>query len=123
MTFTNCNTIALVIYEYILTLITEIQLFWGKEVTGASIIFFVNRYVMLVSVLFFLCGYSPITGTASVSVGMFNISNNLSQNPQAYASQMLNIVHFSDLERYHQVCPIHIHVGDPCFSGLRSLGW
>ncbi|KAM5536323.1 hypothetical protein V8D89_010015, partial [Ganoderma adspersum] len=45
---------ALVVYEYLVTIGNEVQLFWGREITGASILFFVNRYMMLFYVLFSL---------------------------------------------------------------------
>ena len=35
-------------YEHIVTFGFEIQLFWGREVTGAAILFFANRYLALV---------------------------------------------------------------------------
>ena len=31
------NRIALVVYEYLVTLSNEVQLFWRKEITGASV--------------------------------------------------------------------------------------
>ncbi len=34
-------------YEYIINFDREIYLFWNKEITGATILFFVNRYSTL----------------------------------------------------------------------------
>ena len=39
--------LVLVLYEYIITFGIEVDLFWGKDMTGASVIFFLNRYLML----------------------------------------------------------------------------
>ncbi|PIL30379.1 hypothetical protein GSI_07564 [Ganoderma sinense ZZ0214-1] len=39
--------ICVVLYEYVITLGIEVDLFWGKEITGASIVFFLNRYLAL----------------------------------------------------------------------------
>ena len=57
----------LVIYEYLITLGPEVRLFWRREITGASILFFVNRYVVLFYNLFILAGYSSFNNTRSVS--------------------------------------------------------
>ena len=32
-------------YEYLITLGDEVELFWGKRFTGASLLFFLNRYL------------------------------------------------------------------------------
>ena len=36
-----------VIYEYAITIGKETRLFWGKKVTGAAVLFFLNRYIVL----------------------------------------------------------------------------
>ena len=64
---------ALVIYEYLVTFTTEVQLFWMRELTGASILFFINRYLMLLYIMSQLWGYSPLTGTVSVSESMLGL--------------------------------------------------
>ena len=60
--------VVLVIYEYLVTFSTEVQLFWAGEVTGASVLFFVNRYMLLVYTLFALFQFLPDISTVSVSL-------------------------------------------------------
>ncbi|KAM5536319.1 hypothetical protein V8D89_010011 [Ganoderma adspersum] len=65
----STGTIVLVIYEYLITFGAEVQLFWGRDITGASILFFVNRYMRLIYVLFDLRSLnSPFITTAPVYV-------------------------------------------------------
>ena len=63
--------VVLMMYEYLVTFSTEVQLFWAGEVTGASVLFFVNRYIMLVYALLALLQLSPVVNTASVSLSKF----------------------------------------------------
>ena len=65
------DVVVLVIYEYIITFSTEFRLFWAREVTGASVLFFVNRYMLLVYALLTLFQLSPIIHTTSVSLRKF----------------------------------------------------
>ncbi|PIL30323.1 hypothetical protein GSI_07507 [Ganoderma sinense ZZ0214-1] len=51
--------VVLVLYEYLVTFSAEVQLFWRRDITGASILFFVNRYMMLSYVLISLLWYWP----------------------------------------------------------------
>ncbi|PIL30387.1 hypothetical protein GSI_07572 [Ganoderma sinense ZZ0214-1] len=46
--YTEMATMVVVLYEYVITFGVEVDLFWGKEITGASIVFFLNRYFVLV---------------------------------------------------------------------------
>lgn len=48
-------------YEYFITLGEEAKYFWKRKVTGASAIFFLNRYILLI---FYALGF---TGYASLS--------------------------------------------------------
>ena len=44
------SLLALVVYEYFLTLQSEIALFWmPRGINGASILFILNRYITLVA--------------------------------------------------------------------------
>ena len=36
------------IYDYVLTFAQEVELIWGRKITGAAILFVLNRYVTLV---------------------------------------------------------------------------
>lgn len=44
--------IALVVYEYAITLGAEIRLFWGKKFTAASALFHLNRQITLATCWF-----------------------------------------------------------------------
>ena len=44
----NSCSVALVGYDYLLTLRRESCLFWKRRVNAATVVFFVNRYVALV---------------------------------------------------------------------------
>ena len=76
--------VALVIYEYLVTFSTEVQLFWAGEVTGASVLFFVNRYMLLVYALLTLSQLSPTIHTVSVSLIKFARFDHNSWNLQVY---------------------------------------
>ena len=44
---------ALVVYEYLLTFTQEVSVFWTKRQTGASILFFLNRYLLVMYMIVF----------------------------------------------------------------------
>ena len=50
---------ALLAFEYFITLSQEVELFWKRRVTGASVLFFFNRYLILIS--WFFNGFTIIT--------------------------------------------------------------
>ena len=76
--------VVLVIFEYLVTFSSEVQLFWAGEVTGASVLFYVNRYMLLVYTLFGLFQLLPVIHTMSVSLRMFALFNYNSWNLQVY---------------------------------------
>ena len=76
--------VVLMMYEYLVTFSTEVQLFWAGEVTGASVIFFINRYMQLVYALLSLFQLSPIINTMSVSLRKFARLDYDSWNTQVY---------------------------------------
>lgn len=78
------DVVVLVIYEYLITFSTEVQLFWAGGVTGASVLFFVNRYMQLVYIMFGLFRMSPVINTVSVSLGKFAPLDYNSQNLQVF---------------------------------------
>lgn len=43
----DARVTGLVFYEYCLTLHTEVQEYWDRELTTSSMLFFVNRYASL----------------------------------------------------------------------------
>ena len=42
----------LILYEYLLTLSDETELFWDGKITGATFLFLANRYLALVNYLY-----------------------------------------------------------------------
>ena len=76
--------VALVIYEYLVTFSTEVQLFWAREVTGASVLFFANRYILLVYTLLALFQLLPVINTVAVSLREFVLFDYNSWNIQVY---------------------------------------
>ncbi|KAI0648590.1 hypothetical protein C8Q79DRAFT_956175 [Trametes meyenii] len=60
----NCcgyTALALLFYEYAITLDREVNLFWTRRPTGASVLFFVNRYTPLLLQIVDLCGYANMS--------------------------------------------------------------
>ncbi|KAI0788066.1 hypothetical protein C8Q74DRAFT_1196326, partial [Fomes fomentarius] len=55
----------LLLYEYLITISAEVDLFWRRKWTGASVLFFLNRYV---SLLYFLFNTTDIFGTSQLAV-------------------------------------------------------
>ena len=54
-------------YEYLLTLDQEVNLFWRRKLTGASVLYFLNRYLLLL--LYAMETSSPVfSRTASEKV-------------------------------------------------------
>ena len=42
----------MLIYDYAVTVTYEVRLFWRKKVTGATLLFFANRYLTLFFYIF-----------------------------------------------------------------------
>ena len=40
-------SLAILVYDYAITFPSEVQLFWGRKPTGATLLFFTNRYLVL----------------------------------------------------------------------------
>ena len=59
---------ALVIYEYTLTFRDEIDLFWNRRLSGAAILFALNRYLMLGVITFqTICTFVALSDTVRIS--------------------------------------------------------
>ncbi|KAI0701126.1 hypothetical protein C8T65DRAFT_697124 [Cerioporus squamosus] len=77
----NCAgyaSIAMVFYEDAITIGREVDLFWGKRLTAASVLFFLNRYITIVFLLSDMLGsiYPPeslywIHGTVSAKLLLY----------------------------------------------------
>ncbi|RPD69111.1 hypothetical protein L226DRAFT_575891 [Lentinus tigrinus ALCF2SS1-7] len=65
----NCCTFAgttFLVYEYLITFGQEVKLFWRGKWTGASILFFLNRYLALISYILIICSLL-VKGEAAIS--------------------------------------------------------
>ena len=56
---------ALLLYEYLVTFDQEVELFWKRSFTGASALFFLNRYFTIID------SFSNFTGIKNAEVGLF----------------------------------------------------
>ncbi|KAI0355242.1 hypothetical protein OH77DRAFT_1521271 [Trametes cingulata] len=54
-------TSVLLIHEYIITFDKEVNLFWSRKPTGASFVFFANRYLFLAQALLEVGGFAKIS--------------------------------------------------------------
>ena len=61
MPITHASFLALIIYEYVITLGGEFGLFWSQKWTGASVLFLVNRYMVLIYNLTLIRGFYPFS--------------------------------------------------------------
>ncbi|KAI0676158.1 hypothetical protein C8Q78DRAFT_1008323 [Trametes maxima] len=60
----NCcgfASISYLLYEYFVTFDLEVAYFWGRKVTGATVLFFCNRYLPLIVNVVSLVGLAPLT--------------------------------------------------------------
>ena len=69
----HLTTSALIFFEYLLTFDQEVRLFWGKKITGAVALFFVNRYTTIIYTIYdMLFGLVPAT-LATAQVGFLTL--------------------------------------------------
>lgn len=54
--FGSLIRIVLILYDYFITLGAEVELFWKKKNSRASVLFFLNRYLVLVYQFFNMRG-------------------------------------------------------------------
>ena len=54
--FGSLIRIVLILYDYFITLGAEVELFWKKKISRASVLFFLNRYLVLVYQFFNMRG-------------------------------------------------------------------
>ncbi|KAI0701122.1 hypothetical protein C8T65DRAFT_697122 [Cerioporus squamosus] len=57
-----------VVYEYIITFGLEVDLFWKRKLTGASVLFFLTRYLALLTIFFGMLEYVPTTDSSCAMV-------------------------------------------------------
>ncbi|KAI0659997.1 hypothetical protein C8Q70DRAFT_1053251 [Cubamyces menziesii] len=70
---------ALIFHEYFITLDSEVRLIWRRRITGASILFFLNRYIMIFDNVITLASYPARTDTGYVcaALGWMDVVLNL----------------------------------------------
>ncbi|EJF58086.1 hypothetical protein DICSQDRAFT_29310, partial [Dichomitus squalens LYAD-421 SS1] len=51
----------LYLYNWIITIDQEVEYFWKEKVTGAAILFYLNRYISLASFVISLVDWMPMT--------------------------------------------------------------
>ena len=64
------TTAALIFSEYLLTFDQEVRLFWGKKLTGAVALFFVNRYTTIIYTIYDILTQPVPATTANARVGL-----------------------------------------------------
>ena len=52
---------ALILYDHLLTLKREIRLYWRRDWNGATILFFCNKYLIMLLYLYGLSGFFPMS--------------------------------------------------------------
>ncbi|KAH9849225.1 hypothetical protein C2E23DRAFT_935968 [Lenzites betulinus] len=60
----NClglSVMTIIAFEYVITFGQEIEYFWRRKVTGASVLFFMTRYLALVVNMVETAGFAPFT--------------------------------------------------------------
>ena len=48
------TTLALILFEYVFNIDQEVKLFWGRKLTGAVVLFLVNRYTTLIYTVYYV---------------------------------------------------------------------
>lgn len=62
------GTPALLLYDYILTFRHEVRFVWGREISGATAMFLVNRYFIILSYLVIIVTEFPIQSKVSTPI-------------------------------------------------------
>lgn len=52
---------ALLAYEFLITFDQEVEMFWVRKMTGASVLFLSNRYLLLLGYILVMCEYIPMS--------------------------------------------------------------
>ena len=61
----NYFSVALYIYDYAITFSREVDLFWGRRFTGASLLFLLNRYLNLAHMVVEACNFAMMSDQVS----------------------------------------------------------
>lgn len=57
--------LALIFYEYAITIDNEVRLIWRRRITGASVIFFLNRYIMIADSIITIASFPAMSNLVS----------------------------------------------------------
>ena len=52
---------AFLVFDHVITLGQEANLFWSRRLTGASVVFLLNRYIAIFNFILAMCEYAPTT--------------------------------------------------------------
>ena len=52
---------AFLVFDHVITLGQEANLFWSRRLTGASVVFLLNRYIAILNFILAMCEYAPTT--------------------------------------------------------------
>ena len=63
--------VGFIFYEHLITLGREIELFWIRPASGATVLFAANRYIFFLSNAFYLVQFAVNLSTSSVSIQNF----------------------------------------------------
>ncbi|KAI0357260.1 hypothetical protein OH77DRAFT_1435943 [Trametes cingulata] len=69
----NFAQAALIFYEYFITFASEIRLIWRRKITGASVIFFLNRYIMVFQNGITVASYWPLPNLSCDALAWMDI--------------------------------------------------
>ncbi|KAI0357258.1 hypothetical protein OH77DRAFT_1422819 [Trametes cingulata] len=73
----NYAEAAVIFHEYLITLDSEIRLIWRRKITGASVLFMLNRYIFVFQNAITVTSYWPLPVTACNVLGWMDIVLNL----------------------------------------------
>ncbi len=114
--------LALLYYDFIVTFPDEVKCIWQRKFTGATVLFFFNRYGALLLQLFHLVDDLYIWGTQTeeaanmASLSLFYFSMNTPDSPQMLVLEDLSCI-MRDLTRVLHRCNIIDHL----FSSLTII--
>ncbi|OJT05149.1 hypothetical protein TRAPUB_4075 [Trametes pubescens] len=65
--FISCAATTLALYEHLITIRLEVQQVWKRDASGATVLFIMTRYFMLLSRIFVILGFYPIRDPAAIA--------------------------------------------------------
>ncbi|KAL1948815.1 hypothetical protein VTO73DRAFT_10621 [Trametes versicolor] len=71
--FISCAATTLALYEHLITIRLEVQQIWKRDTSGATMLFIMTRYFMLLSRIFVILGFYPIRDPAAITTSVLII--------------------------------------------------